>query len=373
MTASFEYVFPTIRGTQAGREYYVSMCPLKLIPKIFLFDEEELKPELRAQRLLNKDRIPALARYLVENKRDYVFSSITASIDGDVKFVPVGEERDASLVGSLRVDMQSHFIINDGQHRRAAIEEALKQNPALGEETLSVVFFVDRGLSRCQQMFADLNRYAVKTSSSLGLCYDHRDAYAQISRLVAMKSKTFSGLVDMEKSALSARSRKLFTLSAIHSANIAILNGIELKYGEKKGGMEIDKAAVICMDFWEAIATNISEWGLAQQSKITAGDIREEFIHSHAVVLQALGNVCNRMVDLPKNEQEIKMQGLKKIDWRRTNSKVWEGRCMSGGRITKAGHHVTLTANYVKNQLGLSLSPEEQRTEEAFKRGEYVK
>jgi DNA sulfur modification protein DndB len=37
---AFEYVFPAIRGVQAGREYFVSMCPLRLIPRIFLFDEE---------------------------------------------------------------------------------------------------------------------------------------------------------------------------------------------------------------------------------------------------------------------------------------------------------------------------------------------
>jgi len=57
----FEYIFPSIRGIQAGREYYVSMCPLHLIPKIFLFDEDELKPELRAQRTINR---PRLARTL---------------------------------------------------------------------------------------------------------------------------------------------------------------------------------------------------------------------------------------------------------------------------------------------------------------------
>lgn len=34
---SFEYVFTALRGKQAGREYYVAMCPLKLVPKIFLF------------------------------------------------------------------------------------------------------------------------------------------------------------------------------------------------------------------------------------------------------------------------------------------------------------------------------------------------
>ncbi|GIX46911.1 MAG: hypothetical protein KatS3mg131_1122 [Candidatus Tectimicrobiota bacterium] len=42
MNAAFEYVFPAIRGVQARREYYVSMCPLRLLPKIFLFNEEEL-------------------------------------------------------------------------------------------------------------------------------------------------------------------------------------------------------------------------------------------------------------------------------------------------------------------------------------------
>ena len=61
--AKFEYVFPAIRGIQAGCAYYVSVCPLRLIPRIFLFDEDELNPELRAQRILNKTRIPEIAGY----------------------------------------------------------------------------------------------------------------------------------------------------------------------------------------------------------------------------------------------------------------------------------------------------------------------
>ncbi len=43
----------------------------------------------------------------------------------------------------------------------AAIEEALKVRPELGDETLSVVFLHDAGLKRSQQMFADLNRHAI--------------------------------------------------------------------------------------------------------------------------------------------------------------------------------------------------------------------
>lgn len=145
MNAAFEYVFPAIRGVQARREYYVSMCPLRLLPKIFLFNEEELVPELRAQRTLNKSRIPEITRYILDNRDTYVFSAITASIDGEIRFEPLIDGLEGQRVGLLHIPMSSQFIINDGQHRRAAIEMALRENPDLADESIAVVFFLDVG------------------------------------------------------------------------------------------------------------------------------------------------------------------------------------------------------------------------------------
>src|SRR3954470_16592264 len=85
----FEYVFPAIRGVQAGREYYVTMCPMRIIPRMFLFNEEELPPEMRAQRSLNKNRVPEMARYIVETPDSYVFSALTASVNAEVRFEPL--------------------------------------------------------------------------------------------------------------------------------------------------------------------------------------------------------------------------------------------------------------------------------------------
>src|SRR5262249_22624509 len=154
-----------IRGIQAGREFYVSMCPLRLLPKLFLFNEAELVPELRAQRSLNRGRLPEIARYISANRNSYVFSAITASVDADVRFATaVAKGNDPGMIGSLHVPMSARFIINDGQHRRAAIEMALRDCPELADESIAVVFFLDRGLERCQQMFADLNRYAIRPS-----------------------------------------------------------------------------------------------------------------------------------------------------------------------------------------------------------------
>src|SRR4051812_39523905 len=181
---TFGFVFPALRGVQAGREFYVTMCPLRLIPRIFIFDEDELKPELRSQRILNKQRVPEIASYLTRNPKNYTFSALTASIDGKVRFEPMGDDDSERNIGRLRVQMSSKFVINDGQHRRAAIEAALHENPDLGDETISVVFFLDVGLKRCQQMFADLNRHAIRPTTSLGLLYDHRDEWATIAKAV---------------------------------------------------------------------------------------------------------------------------------------------------------------------------------------------
>jgi DNA sulfur modification protein DndB len=337
------------------------MCPLRLIPKIFLFDEEELAPELRAQRTLNRGRIPDLARYVVENQADYVFSAITASIDADVTFLPFGDGREASKVGVLRVPMDAKFIINDGQHRRAAIELAIRENPDVGDETIAVVFFMDRGLQRCQQMFADLNRHAVKPSKSLGVLYDHRDDRAQLARLVVMRSDIFRDIVELERTTLSARSRKLFTLSAIYSANSALLDGIEVS--------DREEAARRAIAFWEAVAETIPQWAAVRDVRLTAGEVRQDYLHSHGVVLQALGAVGNTLLREHGKNWKRRLSRLKKVDWSRSNSATWEGRAMLGGQVKKSTNNVLLTANAIKMALGLELAPEEQRVEEAMAGG----
>src|SRR5690606_5647037 len=220
MVFSFSYNFPVIRGIQAGKEYYVAMCPLRLIPKIFLFDEEEVPPEYRSQRILNKNRIPDITNYIINNHDNYVFSSLTASIDGEVKFTPVSNDPAFNNMGMLSVSLDAKFLINDGQHRRAAIEEALKINPELGSETISVVFFIDKGLKNSQQIFADLNKHAVNTTSSLGILYDHRDQLAIVTKEIVLRNKFLKRYTDKEKVSLSINSPKIVTLNHIFNTNL---------------------------------------------------------------------------------------------------------------------------------------------------------
>lgn len=350
--------FPVIRGVQAGREYYVAMWTLRMLRQISIFDEKELPPELRAQRILNRARIPEISNYILNNPKDYVFSAITASIDSRVDFEPLGSV-DTKL-GILKVPMEAKFIINDGQHRRAAILEALEQKPELGYETIAVVFFLDIGLARCQQMFADLNRYAIRPSRSLGLLYDQRNDKAKLARLVIMKSDLFRDIVDLEKSSLALRSRKLFTLSAFYNACADLVEGIAT------GNLESD--ANTARDYWEAVAEYFPAWRQVREGRIAASEIREGFIHSHGIALQAIGKAGNGLLKTHPAKWKIKLKAIQSVDWSRANARVWEGRAMIGGKVSKVTTNVILTTNVVKQALGLALSPEEERVEAAINR-----
>ncbi len=355
LSRTFEYVFPAIAGVQAGRPYYTTMCPLHLIPRIFLFDEEDLMPELRAQRSLNKQRIPEMARYMLSNPKQYVFSALTASIDGDLEFIPTDSN---GILGQLHVPMSARFVINDGQHRRAAIEEALSQEPSLGNETISVVFFHDKGLKRSQQMFADLNKYAIRPSTSLGILYDHRDPIGAISKRLCFESPVFRGMVEMEKTSLSARSRKLFTLSAIHSANRALFRELSFTDRDENEAYEISKS------FWGEVDRRISAWSKVRNGDVSASEVRQDYIHSHGVTLQALGLVGNALIRL-KSSFAAGLKRLEHVDWHRSNRKDWEGRAMYSGKLSKSVTNITLTAAQLKRHLGLPLSSEEVAAETA--------
>ena len=359
----YGYSFPAIRGVQAGREYYASMCPIRLLPRIFNYDEEEIAPELRAQRSLNRVRIPEMARYILDNPKDYVFSAITASIDGRVEFEPADVSADFRL-GTLHVDMEARILINDGQHRRAAIDAALKERPDLGDETISVVFFLDLGLARAQQMFADLNRHAIRPSRSLGVLYDHRDERAEVVRRFVTRAPLFRGLVELEKTNLAARSSKLFTLSAVYAATAELLANHEHLAGEDQGGL--------AMRFWEALAAQFPEWQSVRDRKLTAGDVRQQYIHTHGVVLQALGRAGATLLREAPHDWAPRLTGLTKLDWAR-QSPFWEGRATVGGRVSKGRQNVLLTTNAIKSTLALALTPEEQRQEDAYLRGDHVR
>jgi DNA sulfur modification protein DndB len=332
------------------------MCPLKVIPKIFLFDEVELAPELRSQRTLNRARIPEIAKYLANNPNSYIFSSITASIDGDTRFEPFAEAGSSSNAGRLLIPMNARFLLNDGQHRRAAIEEALKECPERGDESLSVVFFVDAGLKRSQQMFADLNRHAIRPTKSLGILYDRRDPLSQLACRLAENVSVFKNMTEMEKTSIPNRSNRLHTLSSLYQATRTLL-------GKSAKSKVSEAEEQLATDFWETVGKAIPDWQLATQKKVSCAELRRDYIHAHGIALQSLAIAGATLIAEHPRDWKRKIGQLQQIDWSRANAELWEGRALVGGRVSKALVNVVLTANLLKTHLGLELGAREKQLE----------
>lgn len=356
---SNNYTFMALRGIQAGREYYTIMVQLGFIPKLFLFDEKQLPPTQRAQRQLNRARIPTISRYILEDPKNYVFSSITASVDSRVDFIPFSERGAASKIGHLIIPQSAKFLINDGQHRKAAIEEALKKMPQLCSEHISVVLFVDGGLKRSQQMFSDLNKHALRPTMSLAILYNHREKLSRLTKKIADQVPVFIDRIELEKSSLSNRSLKLFTLSSLYQATKYLLG-----LGQKVSQIS-DKKEALVIQYWTEVSKHMLNWKLVQEGKATACDLRKNNVDVHGIVLQALGIMGRALIQQHSEDWQTRLIELEKIDWSRSN-KFWEGCILNSGRITASTKNVALVSILIKKAVGLSLEKDEIDLEEEW-------
>lgn len=340
----FNYNFSAVRGLQAGKEYYIAMIPLGLLSKIFNNEEEYLLPEYRAQRSINELRIPEIRDYILNNPKTYVFSALSASIDGKFSFIRSATDEN---LGVLQVDMSAVLLINDGQHRKAAIEAALKEKPELADETISIVLFKDEGLKRSQQMFADLNKHAVKPSKSLSTLYDNRDDFSNAVKDVVSSISFLEKYVDKEHDTLGKYSSKLFTLSNFLRANQRIIKTDTVSNDDRK----------FLIEFWKSIFLYIDEWGELEKKQLYKCSLKEEYILTLSVVINAFGRLgayfYSEKVDLKL------LKSLKQIDWLRGN-KEWVGRVFNDqGKIIGKEDGIIKICNLIKLKLGLSLTKEE--------------
>lgn len=347
---NFSYSFPAVKGVQANKNYYIAMIPLKHILKIFPEPTEYVQPEYRAQRRLNEQRIPEIRNYILENRDTYIFSSLTASIDGKFEF---NEVENGTNVGILQIDMEAKILINDGQHRRAAIVQALLEDCSLENETISVVFFEDQGLEKSQQMFSDLNMNAQKSSNSINTCFETRDELAVLTKKIVSETPFLQKYTDFEKDNLGKNSSKLFTLYNIYRVNKLILGKENVN----------EKNSKFLSEFWKNIVLYLPEWNALEKKEITKRDLRENYITTLGVTLLSFSRIGIWIYENDAENLQKYLCGFGNIDWSR-NNELWKDRMIRrDGKIINNRDAMILTGNAIKCELGMPLTKEEESKE----------
>jgi DNA sulfur modification protein DndB len=344
---------PAMRGKMGTRTYYACLMPLEAIQNMFRFDPEErqwaeLSPEQREQRTLNRTRVPSITSYILENEEDYLFASITASYKSEPQFVPYQGSDD---IGTLKIKLGDELTINDGQHRCAAIVEAVKKNPELGAQTISVLLFPWENTTRVQQMFTDLNRHVVKTSKSLDVLFDKRDPISIATMFALDKVPVFKQYTEKVDASLKAKSTKLFTLAALYDANRDLLRD----HNEDDTEANAKRLA----QYWSVVADHMTDWKRVVAGNVSAQELRSETIAAHSTVLRALGGLGAELVREPDWQQRLSK--LEAIDWSKTNGE-WQNVCIVANSVVSNRQARAATKAYVKYRLGMPLSDSEQRS-----------
>jgi len=337
-----QYKFSAMKGLQANGEYFVCMVPLGVLSKIFIDDTSDVLPEFRAQRRLNESRIPDISNYILNNRDSYVFSALAASVDGNMQFVSF----DGTNIGEIEIDMNANFLINDGQHRKAAIINAIEQDPSLKDETIAIVLYRDKGLARSQQMFADLNKHAVNTSKSLNTLYEFNEPIALLTKQVVDKIPFFRKYTDKEKDNLGKFSSNFFTLNTLYDANRRILKTLPVE----------EDACQFVLSFWEYVALHMREWNEMDSGELSKKALRENYISTQGVTIHALGRLGHYIFTSGGYELHSCLTGLSNIDWTRSNLNSWKERAITNsGRINRNEKGIFLTYVQIKRLLDMKI------------------
>lgn len=356
--------FPAVRGIQAGKEFFAAQVPFIQLEKMFVFDDEVLPAELRMQRELNTRRAVGISDYIVQNQRDYVLPALTSSVSARMWFDALPGNHGQRL-GMLNIPLDAVMLINDGQHRRAGIEMAIRRVPTLKSEMVTVVFFYDEGLKRSQQIFSDINCKQVKPSSALSALFDHRDLVNIWLKEVIQGVPGLNSKIEKETASVGAKSSRLWSVVSFKKFLCAMCGvndgNAELILGDAK---QRKASIAFFIRFFNALAEHVQGWAPMMGGLLPAAEVREDMVIGHAVFLEALAVACRSLLLDDRGQpawEACDLSPLAKLASINPNKNApsWKYRAVTiNGTMNKTAFGVMSTASILRGVMELALSPD---------------
>ena len=114
------------------------------------------------------------------------------------------------------------------------------------------------------------------------------------------------------------------------------------------------------------MADNIVPWLELQKRVINKSELRENYIITQAVAIQALGRVGACFFAEERGVPLKVMKQLRNVDWTRTNPRWHLRTIQTNGRMITNEAAIILTSNVIKKTLGLPFTEDEERREVEF-------
>ena len=216
---------PAIRGCMGSLIYYTATFTFKQIAERVnpvneeLHTSESLRDQI--QRSLTKNYV-SIKDYILAQKEHFFNALVLAVYDGDPTWNELELDfngNDYYSMGFLRLNGEEKIFPVDGQHRVEGIKEAIKNNPDLQYEDITVIFIGHHndkeGKEKTRRIFSTLNRYAKPVKPGDIIALDEDDTVAIVTRNLLESYPLFTNdnvKADLKGSkALSDNDTKSFT------------------------------------------------------------------------------------------------------------------------------------------------------------------
>lgn len=194
---------PAIRGVIGTQVYYTSSFTFKQIAEYVKPVDEELHTSQSLREQLQRSlttNYKSIKGYILTQNERFFNALVLAVYDGE----PVWNELEIDFkgevyynMGFLKLNGEEKIFPVDGQHRVESIKDAIKENPELEDETITVILIGhkkdEEGMKKTRRIFSTLNRYAKPVSTGDIIALDEDDTVAIVTRELLESYPLFMG------------------------------------------------------------------------------------------------------------------------------------------------------------------------------------
>ncbi len=344
---------PRTLGTTTKRRKRSEMVPMNVASSVVILQQN-------VQRSIDQSRVDQMV--------DYLHAAITRDefadwAEIDVVTAAKPDTADFKENHIIRMPASANYFITDGQHRFCALLDFMQKYPELSDTfTQAVAISVlpeDRVFEYAGQAFHDKNYLHAPVKIAKALHTDVRDLHNRLAKeLHTHPAIVEAGGISYQRDTLPPISAEFTTHSVLYRFVRGFTDG-------KKG---LDKGQIADSPLYEnfdELRDQIFSYvtNLAMSFPSWKAENRENYLFRSSAAFQAFGVIghdLNTFVGDPTiRNAMVSRIGEKRLDWKRTNVKEWDGVIglkNKQGVISPASSHqaIDATIKFLREKSGLT-------------------
>jgi len=276
---------PAFKCRMGSRDYWVMTWQFGILATSVNFakdlpDYDSLPPAEKLQRDLNTNNIKKhIVPYLLTNENRFFGSMIIEIYKGSPTFEPY----DLENFGWLTLEGDFMLYALDGQHRLAAIKEALAKEPHLSSEMQTIILVKHEETTKTRKLFTHINKNAKPTTTATNILLDDEDIFSQITRELEQGISLFKDRVNWKGNVLSPKSDKITTAKVLYSSVKVWLDERNLHAGKRVNPEKYEELYKEVKDIWEKIIESFEWFGKLKKG----GEVQE--LRKQSIIFKPVG------------------------------------------------------------------------------------